>query len=171
VNKRLAGIQAVQMLSRLSRAHPGKDTTYVLDFVNDAEEVLAAFKTYHTTATLSGTTDPNLVFNLSSKLDAANNTKEQFANSPDLKSELLNVIISAGRSHADEHAGAGLSRHHISMNGLSAPVRPSEEFTSAIASGPSTTALLRENPDKHSQLRARIFANGSSVGGASVRGG
>jgi type I restriction enzyme R subunit len=71
VDKRLAGIQAVQTLSRLNRAYPGKDTTYVLDFVNNTEEVLAAFKTYHTTAELSATTDPNLVFNLRAKLDAA----------------------------------------------------------------------------------------------------
>src|SRR5438094_6345537 len=71
VDKRLAGIQAVQTLSRLNRAHPGKDTTYVLDFVNDPEEVLAAFKTYYATAELSATTDPNLVFNLRAKLDAA----------------------------------------------------------------------------------------------------
>ena len=71
VDKRLAGIQAVQTLSRLNRAYPGKDTTYVLDFVNDPEEVLAAFKTYHTTAELSATTDPNLVFDLRAKLDAA----------------------------------------------------------------------------------------------------
>jgi len=71
VDKRLAGIQAVQTLSRLNRAHPGKDTTYVLDFVNDPEEVLASFKTYYTTAELSATTDPNLVFNLRAKLDAA----------------------------------------------------------------------------------------------------
>ena len=71
VDKRLAGIQAVQTLSRLNRAYPGKDTTYVVDFVNDAEDVLAAFKTYHTTAELSTTTDPNLVFNLRTKLDAA----------------------------------------------------------------------------------------------------
>lgn len=71
VDKQLAGIQAVQTLSRLNRAYPGKDTTYVLDFVNDAEEVLKAFKTYYSTATLSATTDPNLVFNLRAKLDAA----------------------------------------------------------------------------------------------------
>jgi type I restriction enzyme R subunit len=71
VDKRLAGIQAVQTLSRLNRAHPGKDTTYVLDFVNNAEEVLEAFKTYHTTAELATTTDPNLVYNLRAKLDAA----------------------------------------------------------------------------------------------------
>mgnify|MGYP003347017504 CR=1 FL=1 len=68
VDRRLAGIQAVQTLSRLNRAHPGKDTTYVLDFVNHTEEILAAFKTYHTTVELSATTDPNLVFNLRAKL-------------------------------------------------------------------------------------------------------
>ena len=71
VDKRLAGIQAVQTLSRLNRAHPGKDTTYVLDFVNDAEEILAAFKTYYETAEVADVTDPNLVFNLRAKLDAA----------------------------------------------------------------------------------------------------
>jgi hypothetical protein len=48
----LGGIQAVQTLSRLNRAYngPGKDTTYILDFVNDPEEILAAFKTYYETA-------------------------------------------------------------------------------------------------------------------------
>ena len=71
VDKRLAGIQAVQTLSRLNRAHPGKDTTYVIDFVNDGDEVLAAFKTYYETAHLESTTDPNLVFDLRAKLDAA----------------------------------------------------------------------------------------------------
>ncbi len=58
VDKRLAGIQAVQTLSRLNRAHPGKDTTYVVDFVNDPEEILAAFKTYYDTAELADVTDP-----------------------------------------------------------------------------------------------------------------
>ena len=71
VDKRLAGIQAVQTLSRLNRAYPGKDTTYVLDFVNEAKDILAAFKTYHTTVELADTTNPNLVFDLRAKLDAA----------------------------------------------------------------------------------------------------
>ena len=71
VDKRLAGVQAVQTLSRLNRAHPGKDTTYVLDFVNDPDEVLAAFAPYYETAALSGVTDPNLVFDLRAKLDAS----------------------------------------------------------------------------------------------------
>jgi type I restriction enzyme R subunit len=70
IDRRLAGIQAVQTLSRLNRAHPGKDTTYVLDFVNSECEILEAFRTYYTTAELSSVTDPNLVFNLRAKLDA-----------------------------------------------------------------------------------------------------
>jgi type I restriction enzyme R subunit len=71
VDKRLAGIQAVQTLSRLNRAHPGKEATYVLDFVNDAEDVLKAFKAYYTTAELANVTDPDLVYDLRAKLDAA----------------------------------------------------------------------------------------------------
>ena len=69
VDKRLAGIQAVQTLSRLNRAHPGKDTTYVLDFINEPKDILEAFKTYYTTATLSNVTDANLVLDLRAKLD------------------------------------------------------------------------------------------------------
>lgn len=71
VDKKLGGIQAVQTLSRLNRAHPGKTTTYVLDFVNDAADVLQAFKTYYETAELEATTDPDLIFDLRAKLDAA----------------------------------------------------------------------------------------------------
>ena len=71
VDKRLAGIQAVQTLSRLNRAYPNKDTTYVLDFVNDPKEVLEAFQTYYETAALENVTDPNLVLSLRHKLDSS----------------------------------------------------------------------------------------------------
>ncbi|UUO09025.1 type I restriction endonuclease [Blastopirellula sp. J2-11] len=70
VDKRLDGIQAVQTLSRLNRCYPGKDDTFVLDFVNDPDEVLKAFKTYYATASLSDVTDPNIILNLRAKLDA-----------------------------------------------------------------------------------------------------
>lgn len=70
VDKRLAGLQAVQTLSRLNRAYPGKEDTYILDFVNDPEEILGAFKVYHETAELADVTDPNLVYDLRAKLDA-----------------------------------------------------------------------------------------------------
>lgn len=70
VDKRLDGIQAVQTLSRLNRCYPGKEDTYVLDFVNDPEEILDSFKVYFTTASLSNITDPSLILDLRSKLDA-----------------------------------------------------------------------------------------------------
>ena len=71
VDRRLAGIQAVQTLSRLNRCHPGKSDTFVVDFVNEPTEILEAFKTFYETAELAGTTDPNLVFDLRAKLDSA----------------------------------------------------------------------------------------------------
>ncbi|MEB3185701.1 MAG: type I restriction endonuclease [Cyanobacteriota bacterium] len=70
VDRRLAGIQAVQTLSRLNRCHPGKDTTYIVDFANDPSDILAAFKAYHATAELAEATDPNLILDLKTKLDA-----------------------------------------------------------------------------------------------------
>jgi len=70
VDKALSGVKAVQTLSRLNRAHPGKDTTYILDFVNDAGDILKAFKTYYDTAELEAATDPHLVYDLRAKLDA-----------------------------------------------------------------------------------------------------
>jgi len=76
VDRRLAGIQAVQTLSRLNRAHPGKDTTYVLDFVNSSEEILTAFRTYYDTAELEGATDPNIVLDLKAKLDGSGHYDE-----------------------------------------------------------------------------------------------
>ena len=80
VDKRLAGVQAVQTLSRLNRAYNGahgqKDTTYVLDFVNEPDEVLAAFQTYYETAELAGVTDPQLILELKAKLDASGHYDE-----------------------------------------------------------------------------------------------
>ena len=75
VDKRLAGLQAVQTLSRLNRAYAKdgviKAATYVVDFVNEPADVLVAFRQYYSTAELSATTDPNLIFALRAKLDAA----------------------------------------------------------------------------------------------------
>ncbi|MFJ7288342.1 type I restriction endonuclease subunit R [Curtobacterium sp. NPDC098951] len=71
VDKKLGGVQAVQTLSRLNRTHPGKDKTFVLDFVNDPQEVLDAFLPYYRKATLTATTDPNLIYDLVAKLDSA----------------------------------------------------------------------------------------------------
>ncbi|TWU21733.1 Type I restriction enzyme [Novipirellula galeiformis] len=71
VDKKLGGLECVQTLSRLNRTYPGKKETYVLDFFNDPEDVLAAFQEYYETATLLDVSDPNKIWDLFDKLRAA----------------------------------------------------------------------------------------------------
>ena len=71
VDKRLAGIQAVQTLSRLNRIHPLKEDTFVLDFVNDREEIREAFKTYYEGAEIGDDVDPARLYAIKGELDAA----------------------------------------------------------------------------------------------------
>jgi len=69
VDKRLQGIHAVQTLSRLNRTHPGKDQTFVLDFVNDPEEILKAFQQFFEEAKVDEQVDPQRLYELKHKLD------------------------------------------------------------------------------------------------------
>jgi type I restriction enzyme R subunit len=69
VDKRLAGIQAVQTLSRLNRTCPGKDDTFVLDFYNKPEEILEAFKPYYEQPLVGDAADPQQLYQLQAKLD------------------------------------------------------------------------------------------------------
>ena len=71
VNKRLAGIQAVQTLSRLNRTHPLKEDTFVLDFVNDRGEIHEALKNYYEGATMGEEVDPARMYQIRNELDAA----------------------------------------------------------------------------------------------------
>ena len=62
VDKPLGGIQAVQTLSRLNRAHPDKKDTCVVDFVNDRETIYKAFKPYYDVTSIDQVTNPNHVY-------------------------------------------------------------------------------------------------------------
>ncbi len=69
VDKVLSNIKAVQILSRLNRAHPKKRDTFVLDFMNSADDIRDAFEPYYRTTFLSEETDPNKLHDLQSELD------------------------------------------------------------------------------------------------------
>lgn len=71
VDKRLAGIQAVQTLSRLNRIHPLKEDTFVLDFVNDREDIREAFATYYEGAEIGEEVDPARMYAIKGELDAS----------------------------------------------------------------------------------------------------
>ena len=71
VDRRLAGIQAVQTLSRLNRTAEGKNDTFVLDFVNDTEEIFEAFKPYYEITPPGEPSDPQQLYDLQHRLEQA----------------------------------------------------------------------------------------------------
>ena len=72
LDKKISGVEAVQTLSRLNRTYPGKDTTYVIDFANEPDDILAAFKMYDEGAEMQDVQDIHVVYDMKSDLDAAN---------------------------------------------------------------------------------------------------
>jgi type I restriction enzyme, R subunit len=70
VDKKLGGVNAVQTLSRLNRTHPDKKGTVVLDLANEADDIKAAFEPYYETTLLSEATDPNLLYEMQTRLGA-----------------------------------------------------------------------------------------------------
>jgi len=109
VNKRLAGVMAVQTLSRLNRTYrtpkgEHKAKTFVLDFVNDPEEIRKSFEPYYESAYLEQGTDPMIVIKIAQKLEHA-----------DIFTE------------ADVHAAAETYLAGKGNNALSAIVKPARD--------------------------------------------
>ncbi|CAG9182959.1 type I restriction endonuclease subunit R [Cupriavidus respiraculi] len=72
LDKKIANpVEIVQTLSRLNRIAPGKDTTFVVDFVNDPQVVLDAFAKYDAGARIQTVQDANVVYDLQSELEKA----------------------------------------------------------------------------------------------------
>ncbi len=103
VDKKLSGVRAVQTLSRLNRACPGKEATFVLDFVNTPEEIQAAFQPYYENTTIDQATDANQLYDLKSKLDAFDIVR------PDEVEAFAQSFFRPGRLK-DGNAHAGINR-------------------------------------------------------------
>ena len=69
VDKQLAGIQAVQTLSRLNRTHPNKEETFILDFSDSREDIQIAFQQFYQGATLGDEAQPAQLYEIKSELD------------------------------------------------------------------------------------------------------
>jgi type I restriction enzyme R subunit len=69
VDKVLNGVKAVQTLSRLNRAYPGKKDVFVLDFANDTDTIKDSFEAYYMTTVLSEETDPNKLYDMVSEME------------------------------------------------------------------------------------------------------
>lgn len=70
VDKKLAGVKAVQTLSRINRMCDGKTETFVLDFVNLRADIESAFQDYYQVTGVSETTDPNVIYDIKNVLDS-----------------------------------------------------------------------------------------------------
>ncbi len=68
VDKKLRDVQAVQALSRLNRKPKGKNETFILDFVNEADDIKQSFQPYYQTTFLEEETDPNKLYSHQSEL-------------------------------------------------------------------------------------------------------
>jgi type I restriction enzyme R subunit len=124
VDKKLGGSSTVQTLSRLNRTAPGKDTTMVLDFVNDPEAVQQDFQMYYGSnyMELDDQTDPNSLYQVQQNIDAAHviyqNEIEEFAKlfftKGDHKEKLqpiLNQVVKRYESELDEDQKVSFKAH------------------------------------------------------------
>jgi len=112
VDKRLDGVQAVQTLSRLNRMIPGKEDPFVLDFVNDAENIYRAFKPYYDTTSLQENSDPQKLETLKHELDQAQvyywSEVEAFAQ---VFYRPLNRQTTADHAHLQRHLQPAVDRY------------------------------------------------------------
>ncbi len=135
VDKKLGGVNAVQTLSRLNRTlPPEKKGTMVLDFANEADEIKAAFEPYYETTLLSEATDPNLLYEIQTRLAAFPVYTE--ADVDGLRQGLL-------RPQGD--AGPALRRARA--RGRALPRRsPRRSSTTSAASSPTTCGSTPSSP-------------------------
>lgn len=118
LDKKISGVEAVQTLSRLNRTYPGKDATYVIDFANEPETILQAFKDYDEGATLADVQDINVVYDMKAILDNAD-----IYNHEDLeKFKKVNISLLKTKSTSEQ----------VHRKLYSATQRPTDVFNSKL---------------------------------------
>ena len=71
VDKKLAGLQAVQTLARLNRMYTNKKETFVLDFQNSIDDIKEAFAPFFEVTELEERTDLNQVYDLETRISGS----------------------------------------------------------------------------------------------------
>jgi type I restriction enzyme R subunit len=114
VDKPLVGLAAVQTLSRLNRIHPLKESTFVLDFRNDTEDIVAAFEQYHG-CTVAPPTDPNILSDTRARLDAFDVLRREEVEAA--MAALLGAGGSAEKRSAEAYAAIGPAKQRFNELG------------------------------------------------------
>lgn len=96
IDKKLSGVKAVQTLSRVNRIAPGKNDTFILDFVNEAEEIQAAFIPYYERTALDEEININLVYDIRSTI-----RKAMLYNDEDIQ-KFIKIYYKKGKQNATD---------------------------------------------------------------------
>ncbi len=141
VDKKLGGVNAVQTLSRLNRTHADKENVFVLDFVNDTEEIKEAFQPYYTTTVLSEATDPNILHDLQRDILGYKIFTEQEIDSfvEDYFNEATPAKLNSFLDEIVERFGKYLPEERQEFKGKASDYKRKYSFVSQIISFEDTT--------------------------------
>ncbi|GAA6206656.1 type I restriction endonuclease [Thalassotalea sp. SU-HH00458] len=139
IDKKIGDVDAVQTLSRLNRTYPGKDTTFVLDFINDPKDILKAFKKYDEGAVLEDVQDLDVVYDSKNVLDELH-----IYNTQDLeKFKGVNAIAILQSSKA-----SNVKHEELHKKLYSATQRPTDVYNTKLADLVESIKSWDESIDK-----------------------
>lgn len=159
VDKKLQGVECVQTLSRLNRLFPGKET-FILDFVNDTQDVLDSFLPYYNKAELTGVSDAQVVYDLQDALDKEQvyqwNEVEAFALAffdPKADSSKLSYYCQPARERfnkrykllRDERNDARHTRKQAEADGNTVGIKHADSTLKEIGEALDTLDLFKKN--------------------------
>ena len=159
VDKKLKGVECVQTLSRLNRLFDGKQT-FILDFVNDAQDVLDSFLPYYNKAELTNVSESQVVFDLQEVLDAEGvyhwDEVESFARAffdPKAPSARLNYYCQPAKERftkrykllRDERSQAQAARRQAEQDGNGVGLKQAEAALKEIGEGLDRLDLFKKN--------------------------
>lgn len=159
VDKKLQGVECVQTLSRLNRLFPGKET-FILDFVNDTQDVLDSFLPYYNKAELTGVSDAQVVYDLQDALDKEQvyqwNEVEAFALAffdPKADSSKLSYYCQPARERfnkrykllRDERNDARHARKQAEADGNTAGIKHADSILKELGEALDTLDLFKKN--------------------------
>tara|TARA_R110002020_G_C16321351_1_gene774823 strand:- start:19081 stop:22257 length:3177 start_codon:yes stop_codon:yes gene_type:complete len=159
VDKKLQGVECVQTLSRLNRLFPGKET-FILDFVNDTQDVLDSFLPYYNKAELTGVSDEQVVYDLQDALDKEQvyqwNEVEAFALAffdPKADSSKLSYYCQPARERfskrykllRDERNDARHARKQAEADGNTVGIKHADSILKELGEALDTLDLFKKN--------------------------
>lgn len=152
IDKRISNdIEIVQTYSRLNRTFPGKDTVFIIDFVNDPDTVVNAFRKYDTGAVMKSAQKLEIIYEIKQKLDDAGiYTQDEF--------EAYKVAKYKSMTDVDE-----THKDSYRMKIYNLVAVPADRWNSALLAQQNAFATWRSVLDKAKQTNDKDTAKHAEV--------